>query len=263
MSAKPDVWMPFYIGDYLADTLHLDAEQHGAYLLLLMAAWMRGGDLPNDDAQLQRIARCDKAAWKRVKPVVIGFFTASAEKLTQGRLVVEYANAVRANNAQRENGKKGGRPPKIKPEPNPNQTHGLTLGSIRLNPNETPSPSEEARAKDSDLRSLVASKPPTPDCPHEAIIAAYHETLPTLSRVRDWTPLRQTLLRNAWKRDTQRQSVDWWRELFGYVAQSDFLLGRGLGRDDSPPFEADLEWIIRPKNLPKIIEGKYENRRRA
>lgn len=83
-----------------------------------------------------------------------------------------------------------------------------------------------------------------------------------LPRVRDWTPQRQALLRNAWKRDKARQTLDWWRELFGYIAQSDFLTGK-VDRAGGVPFEADLEWIVRPKNLPKIIEGKYENRRRA
>lgn len=135
-------------------------------------------------------------------------------------------------------------------------------GKVNHSDNLKPTPSSSSSAsRASDLRSVVASEP-LGDCPHTAIIAAYHELLPTLPRVRDWTPQRQALLRNAWKRDRARQTLAWWRDLFAYVAQSDFLTGK-VDRGDSAPFEADLEWIVRPKNLPKIIEGKYENRRRA
>jgi hypothetical protein len=54
----------------------------------------------------------------------------------------------------------------------------------------------------------------------------------------------------------------WWGEFFGYVAKSDFLMGRSQPRDREP-FECDLEWLVRPKNFVKVIEGKYENRGRA
>lgn len=36
-------WMAFYVADYLADTLHLSATEHGAYLLLISHYWVHGG----------------------------------------------------------------------------------------------------------------------------------------------------------------------------------------------------------------------------
>lgn len=103
-------------------------------------------------------------------------------------------------------------------------------------------------------------------CPHDDIVALYHEVLPQLPKVRIWTDARRKLLASRWREDKKRQSLDWWRRLFGYVAKSDFLCGRveSTGtRRGQPPFQADLEWIVRPSNIVKIIEGKYENRRAA
>lgn len=56
MPPKVDIWMPLYIGDYLGDTAHLDAERSGAYLHLLMHYWKRG-PLPDDIPATITIAR--------------------------------------------------------------------------------------------------------------------------------------------------------------------------------------------------------------
>ena len=87
--SKADAWMPLYISEYLADTMHLNAQQHGAYMLLLMHHWRAGG-VPNDDAQLSAIARCDAASWKKaVWPVLRPFFTVDGDKLIQKRAIAE------------------------------------------------------------------------------------------------------------------------------------------------------------------------------
>jgi hypothetical protein len=109
---------------------------------------------------------------------------------------------------------------------------------------------------------LVVPGEPGTRCPHAEIIALYHETLPSLPRVRDWTDARQGYLRKRWCEAKDRQSLDWWRDFFGYVGRSDFLMGRKCGRGGEP-FQCDLEWLVRPRNFVKVIEGKYENREAA
>lgn len=85
--------MQLYIGDYLRDTRHLTTEQHGAYLLLLMAMWTAGGRLPKDENKLARYAGCTPSRWARIGADVIEFFTWDGEHLTSKRLSLELGKA--------------------------------------------------------------------------------------------------------------------------------------------------------------------------
>ena len=71
---KADIWMPLYIGDYLADTTRLTTEQHGAYLLLIMDYW-RSGKLPDNDAVLMQITRLQPKAWSNARAMLEQFFS--------------------------------------------------------------------------------------------------------------------------------------------------------------------------------------------
>jgi uncharacterized protein YdaU (DUF1376 family) len=73
MPSKPDIWMPLYIGDYLAATAHLDALESGAYLHLLMHQW-KNERLPVDSDGLRRIAKVDKDAWSNAWLLLAPFF---------------------------------------------------------------------------------------------------------------------------------------------------------------------------------------------
>jgi uncharacterized protein YdaU (DUF1376 family) len=71
MSKRP--WMPLYIADYLADTMHLTAAQSGAYLHLIMHYWQHE-KLPTTDEKLARIARMRIEDWNRHRGTIKAFF---------------------------------------------------------------------------------------------------------------------------------------------------------------------------------------------
>lgn len=89
MSAPP--YMKLYVADYLGDTHHLGALEHGAYLLLLMAMWRAGGSLPAADANLAKLARCSPDQWAEIRGAVLPYFKRSRARLTHKRLSAELA----------------------------------------------------------------------------------------------------------------------------------------------------------------------------
>jgi uncharacterized protein YdaU (DUF1376 family) len=65
--------MPLYVADYLADTAHLTAAEHGAYLLLIMHYWSKGR-LPDDEAAIARITRLSARQWSHSRDVLRSLF---------------------------------------------------------------------------------------------------------------------------------------------------------------------------------------------
>lgn len=82
--AKPDAWMPLYIGDWDGDTGHLDCEQDGAYGRLIRWYW-RNGPIPDDDGSIARIIRMDLKRWRKIRPVLAAFFTVADGVWRHGR----------------------------------------------------------------------------------------------------------------------------------------------------------------------------------
>lgn len=97
-------WMPLYVGDELAVTNHLTAEEFGAYLLLKMHYWQHGG-LPQDDRRLERIARCSSEQWVTVREAIMSLFD---EGWQLPRLVEQRSVAEEKHTKRVEAGRKGG-----------------------------------------------------------------------------------------------------------------------------------------------------------
>jgi len=50
--------------------------------------------------------------------------------------------------------------------------------------------------------------------------------------------------------------LGWFAEFFKHIGSSKFLTGR-VNDKGGRSFAADLEWILKPSNFAKIVEGKY------
>jgi uncharacterized protein YdaU (DUF1376 family) len=109
MARKPktDIWMPVFIGDHLAETMHLNAAQHGGYFLLLMAAWKAGGSLPDDDTRLATIARMAETEWAQNRSTLAAFFTVADGMWRHESLTDEYERATDNKQKRSVSGSKG------------------------------------------------------------------------------------------------------------------------------------------------------------
>ena len=104
------------------------------------------------------------------------------------------------------------------------------------------------------IHSTVTNRP---SCPHEEIINLYHQILHMCPPIRIWNKTRRGYLKQRWNENSKHQNLLWWQKYFEHAKQSEFLTGKVSGRDGKPPFVVDLEWLVRPNNFAKVIEGKY------
>jgi uncharacterized protein YdaU (DUF1376 family) len=83
--------IPIFPDSYHKDTTHLTTEEHGAYFLLMMAAW--GADdctLPNNEKRLAALAKMPLGKWRKIADTVLEFWTLENGRLHQKRLLKEW-----------------------------------------------------------------------------------------------------------------------------------------------------------------------------
>lgn len=244
-----------YPGDYLTQTLTLSLAQDGAYTRLLDHYYTIEKPIPVDE--VMAVARCRNTEDEAVTQWVLArFFTLTEMGYRHARADKEIAKARPRIEAARNNGLRGGRPPN-KPS---GLASGLASGEPSGNPGRklpSPSPSLIKLPKGNSSPAM----PATTECPHQQIIDSYHEHLPMLPAVKVWDERRAKLLRTRWREDPKRQTPEWWGKYFRYVGDKcPFLVGQGDSAGDRQPFVASLEWLIKPANMAKVIEGNYERR---
>lgn len=132
-----------YTGDYARDTVHLTMIEDGAYNRLIDFYYSTEKPLPSDRKAVYRIARAtDKAEQKAVDNVLSQFFQNESDGHHHKRIDAEIEKAKPKADANRENGKKGGRPSKKQPTGNPEENPLGSGGGTQEEPTGNPLGSE-------------------------------------------------------------------------------------------------------------------------
>jgi len=91
--------------------------------------------------------------------------------------------------------------------------------------------------------------------PYRDIVGLYHDILPDLPQVKALTPARRGYIKTLWLEDLPEFNN--WTNFFNYVNKSDFLMGKAPPVQGRKTFIANLEWITKPANFLKILEGNF------
>lgn len=156
-------YFKFHIGDYRTDTQHLTLLEHGVYMTLMATYYSTEKPLPKDERQLFRLAgaRTDEEK-QAVIDVVNEFFNPTETHWVNSRIDFELKEYQSKADANRENGKKGGRPRKNAPQKPINNPSGFD--SLK---NKTQVDSE---TKPSDNPNITLTNKPTNPLTNEPII---------------------------------------------------------------------------------------------
>jgi predicted phage replisome organizer len=95
--------------------------------------------------------------------------------------------------------------------------------------------------------------------PYTKIVDLYHEICTSLPRVKALSQSRKGYIKARWQ---EHPDMEFWKEFFAEVEDCKFLTGKADYKDRKP-FYADLEWLTRPNNFLKVLEGKYRDKEEA
>jgi uncharacterized protein YdaU (DUF1376 family) len=247
------------LGDYAKKTGRLTMLQHGAYTLLIDSCYDREV-FPTLEQAIEWTWASTDAEVDAVKFVLSRFFTLDKEnQYVQDRILEELLNYHKnadtnkriAEEREAKRREKSTKREQIVDEAPPNHKP-LTI-------NQEPDISISSPSGEPDDQKL-------PKCEHQSVVDLYHKHLPTLRRVEVWNETRKGYLRQRWREVanelSEKQEVKaedvlrWFAEFFDHIGTSRFLTGR-VNDKGGRAFAADLEWILKPSNFAKIVEGKY------
>lgn len=213
----------FYPNDYLGGTMGMTFEEKGAYIELLMMQFNRGHMTSHMVGQLVG------QIWDKVKHK---FIQDSEGKWYNERLELE-VNRRREYTESRKNNLSG-----------INQyTKKKTNKEAHMDGHMT----SHMENEDEDVNIND-----TKNIDYNFFVEQYHSFCPNMTQVKVMNKTRKGYINARVKEFGVGKIV----EVLSKAGKSDFLNGNNSNR-----WKADFEWIIRPENFVKVLEGKYDNKK--
>lgn len=239
MGGKPAA-IPLFADSYLADTMHLTTEEHGAYLLLMMAAWRQDDcTLPNDDRKLARIAKLSTRKWAAIRETVFEFWTVEGDRIFQQRLRKERGYVVQKSEANRQNANK-----RWQQQDTENKQSGECERISERNAPPPPPPPKEVEGE-----TIVSPSARDVDQVFDCWNAMAKATGLGVVTV------RSQKRRQACKARLRENGLEAVLMAISHIPKSAFLRG-----DQGNWNGANITFFLRPDSIPNILEGVYDDR---
>lgn len=208
----------FYTSDFLTGTAFFTDAERGQYIRLLCEQHQIG-HIPEN----HMVTVCLTLG----SPVVKKFVRDEEGYFYNERMEIEIKKRAEYNASRRKNGLNGGRPKEIKGE---KQNHMVT---------HMPPHTEDEDVNENDNRNIIQ---------YGLILENYHSLCPKMSKVEKLTERRRGFVNARYG----EYGMDGITKVLRLAGGSEFLNGV-----NDRAWKADFEWLMRPENFVKVLEGKY------
>lgn len=248
MSKRP--WYKRYPSDFLAGTMELSCEEKGAYTVVLDLMYDRGGPIPDDAQWIARVCNCSTRRWKlmRSRLIKLGKLSVDGNLLNNKRVLSEInVGKLRHENAVKDGSRGGVASAKLRASSRDNKE--LASKTLQEKSNHT------RATQRPEARGHKEEEEPPPS-PSKAMIETWNKICVEagLPKVLKLPTGRNRKLQSRFADDFD-SDLGQWEAYCLRIAGSTFLCGKN---DHSSGWKADIDWVLEPRNLAKIVEGKYD-----
>lgn len=268
MAALP--YMQLYVVDYLADTLHLTTEEHGAYLLLMFNYWQTSKPLRVN--RLASIARLSNERWTYVERTLKEFFRETDGVWIHPRIEKDLEKVAIKSGKNSEAGKASALARSIVKQQlerfsaDPQEQLDLTNVQRPFNERSTIEDKDKDKEKEQDQKLLSSLQPdgegkePKTKRPKKIDTTPYQAILEIYQRVcagkflgaEKLTDKRKIAIKRTYDLEARGKhpfhELEFWDRYFSRCVTNKHWMG-----ENDRGWKADLEFVTRETNVLKVL----------